>query len=285
MLYDRKSAITNQELQIQEKFLGEIFKPKDAIVIFDIGACEGESSIRYANLYPNASIFTFEPVPNNFNIIKKNISEFHATNVKPFELCLSNVIGELEFYVSSGSPEEFKNKNVDWEFGNKSSSLLPPDKTLEAFTWLEFKEKIKVNSSRLDLILEHEGISQIDFIHMDVQGAELLVLTGAGVRLDSIKNIWLEVEAIPLYRGQPIKKDIEAFLSAKGYIKILDNFDKVAGDQFWSKREWINNKMGKNWVLERLNIVKKEESERKISLLQQIRDKVQLRTRFNNLFK
>jgi FkbM family methyltransferase len=285
MFYDRKSAITNKELQIQEEFLCEIFKPEENFVVFDIGACEGESSIRYSNLFSNAKIYTFEPVPNNFKKVEQNIADFNATNVKPFQLCLSNGNGEAEFHVSSGQPEEFKNKQVDWEFGNKSSSLLPPDKTLNTYTWLEFKDKIKVKTIRLDSFLKEKQIEQIDFVHMDVQGAELMVLNGAGNKLNSIKNIWLEVAAIPLYKGQPIKKDIKAFLSARGFVKISENFDKVAGDQFWSKQDWILNRMGEKWLTEKMAIVQKEENSRKVGLVKQIRDKVQLRSRIIKLFK
>jgi FkbM family methyltransferase len=285
MLYDRKKAITNDQLQLQEELLSILFKKDESITIFDIGACEGESSIRYSRLFPNSNVFCFEPIPTNISLIEQNIETFGATSVRAIEICLSDSIGEAEFHVSSGKPDEFKNKEVDWEFGNKSSSLLPPDKTLETYKWLEFKKTIKVKTTRLDTFLSSRNITIVDFAHMDVQGAELMVLKGAGEKISSVKNIWLEVEAIPLYKGQPVKKDVEAFLGKLGYIKLIDTVDKVAGDQFWSKREWVTERMGIGWVDARIAQLKVEEDAKKISSFQQIRDKIQLRTRLKKLFK
>jgi len=228
MLYDRNKFILDDELQLQEKLLSELFKREENITIFDIGACEGESSVRYSRQFPNARVCCFEPIPSNFKLIQHNITEFEASKVQAFEICLSDKDGEAEFHVSSGKPDEFNGKDVDWEFGNKSSSLLPPDKLLATNKWLEFKNEIKVSTIKLDTFLSREKIDQIDFAHMDVQGAELMVLRGAGKKINVIKNIWLEVESIPLYEGQPVKKDVESFMSNLGYVKLIDTVDEVA---------------------------------------------------------
>jgi len=65
-------------------------------------------------------------------------------------------------------------------------------------------------------------------------------------------NIWLEVEAGPLYKCQPVKKDIEQFFSFNGYVKILDTVDSVAGDQSWSHESWIRAKKGDAWVNQKI---------------------------------
>lgn len=281
MLYDRIKVITSPELHLQESMLLDIFSKDEALSIFDIGACEGESSIRYSRLFPQARIYTFEPIPSNVELIKKHIHQFEAKQVTVFDLCLSDKAGTAEFHVSSGKPDDFKDKDIDWEFGNKSSSLLPPDKTLDTYKWLEFKDKIEVRTERLDAILEKTGVNSIDFVHMDVQGAELMVLNGSGNRFKDIRNIWLEVEAVPLYKGQPVKKDIEHYFASRGYIKILDTVDRVAGDQFWSHEAWIRGKKGDAWVNQKLNEVKVEEERKKTlypkkSAFQTIREKLAL---------
>jgi FkbM family methyltransferase len=285
MLYDRNKFILDDELQLQEKLLSELFKREENITIFDIGACEGESSVRYSRQFPNARVCCFEPIPSNFKLIQHNIAEFEASKVQAFEICLSDKDGEAEFHVSSGKPDEFNGKDVDWEFGNKSSSLLPPDKLLATNKWLEFKNEIKVSTIKLDTFLSREKIDQIDFAHMDVQGAELMVLRGAGKKINVIKNIWLEVESIPLYEGQPVKKDVESFMSNLGYVKLIDTVDEVAGDQFWSRREWLISRMGERWVQNRINQIKGKEKASEVGFLQSLRDKIQLRTRLKSLLK
>ena len=57
--------------------------------------------------------------------------------------------------------------------------------------------------------------------------------------------IWLEVEAIELYKGQPLKKDIEHFLTGNGFIKIEDTVYSESGDQFWVRREYIYKEKGR----------------------------------------
>jgi FkbM family methyltransferase len=285
MLYDRNKFILDDELQLQEKLLSELFKREENITIFDIGACEGESSVRYSRQFPNARVCCFEPIPSNFKLIQHNIAEFEASKVQAFEICLSDKDGGAEFHVSSGKPDEFNGKDVDWEFGNKSSSLLPPDKLLATNKWLEFKNEIKVSTIKLDTFLSREKIDQIDFAHMDVQGAELMVLRGAGKKINVIKNIWLEVESIPLYEGQPVKKDVESFMSNLGYVKLIDTVDEVAGDQFWSRREWLISRMGERWVQNRINQIKGKEKASEVGFLQSLRDKIQLRTRLKSLLK
>lgn len=284
MQYDRRAAILDPQPHTQERFLAEIYDPNESLIIFDIGACEGENSVRYSRIFPNSRIHTFEPVDKNYQRILKNIEEFKVTQVKAYPVCLSNEKGTAVFHLSSGVPDEFKDKDVDWEFGNKSSSLLPPDKTLEAFEWLEFKEKITVPTERLDNIIKQGSIDHIDFIHMDVQGAELMVLDGSGEHLKNIRNIWLEVESVPLYKDQPIKSDVEKYLSERGFTRLLDTLDSVAGDQFWSNTEWIIQKKGKAWVDAKVKALKALEKSRKPGLVSSMRNKIQLRTRLRKLF-
>lgn len=244
---NRDSYITSKDLQIQEKILLSVFKKKDPIVIFDIGACEGESSIRYARLYPNAEIYTFEPLPSNFELVKKNIAHYKTDNVHPVQLCLSEKEGIQEFYVSSGKPEHAGEEN--WDYGNKSSSLLPPAKTTEVHPWLKFEQAITVQTSTLDAFCKAQRLGHIDFIHIDVQGAELMVLTGAQDFMQQINCIWLEVEAVELYKDQPLKMDIEDFLSAHGFVKLEDTVYTHAGDQFWTRKEFILQSKGKWFVV------------------------------------
>jgi len=235
--------INNSELQIQEKKLLEIFNPNDILTIMDIGSCEGESSIRYSKLFSKAKIYAFEPLIKNFEKLTFNIKEYNCSNIFPFQLCLSDKDGQADFFISSA---EKKNTEVsNWDFGNKSSSLLQPDKTLEIYNWLEFKDKELVRTQTLNTFCKQEKLNQVDFIHLDVQGAELLVLRGANEFLENLKTIWLEVEVIPLYKDQPLKKDIEKFLKENGFSKIIDTVNHVSGDQFWINMDYYISIIGK----------------------------------------
>ncbi len=247
---DRSEFILSPILETQEKLLQSIVARDEQIVIFDIGAFEGESSIRYKRLFPNATIYAFEPLPSNFELVQKNISQYKTKDIFPIQLCLSNAIGETTFYVSSGSPENSA-KDEDWNYGNKSSSILPPSKAKEFHNWLKFENEIKVNTITLKQFCFDKNIQRIDFIHMDVQGAELMVLQGAQEFIQKINLIWLEVEAVELYKGQPLKNDIEIFMQKNGFLKIEDTVYTTAGDQFWARKEFIITKKGNAFVFKK----------------------------------
>ena len=233
--------IQNKKLALHEKVLIRLFKNKNELIFFDIGACEGLSSFRYLSIFPKSKIYAFEPVPSNFKIIKKVIEEHQLNNLLPFELGLSSKKGEATFYVSSGKPT---NKNIpadnSTDFGNKSSSLFKPGKTKEVHPWLKFNESITIKTDTLENFCADNNINAIDFIHMDVQGAELLVLQGANNMISKINAIWLEVEKIALYENQALKTDIETFLIENNFICILNRVNHIAGDQFWVKKSFSN---------------------------------------------
>jgi len=207
--------------------------PREApLVIFDIGSCEGEDSIRYARLFPSARIWAVEPLPANVDLIKANLERYGVDRVEVVALALSDSPGHATFYVSSGRPADAR-PDADWDFGNKSSSLLPPAGHLTAHPWVHFDKSIEVETDRLDLLAQRRGVTAIDYIHMDVQGAELCVLNGAGTLLDSVRVIWMEVEAMPLYEDQPLKADVERFMTSRGFEKRLDTVGAVSGDQLY----------------------------------------------------
>ena len=127
--------------------------------------------------------------------------ELLTTELVP--LALSDRAGEATFHVSSGRPPDlFAGEN--WNYGNKSSSLLVPAATGPMHGWIEFKEAITVRTGTLDDFCAQRGLARIDFIQMDVQGAEQLVLAGAAAMLPRITAIWLEVSAREHYRGQAL---------------------------------------------------------------------------------
>jgi FkbM family methyltransferase len=222
--------------------LNLLFAPNEKLVIFDIGACEGEDSIRYSRMFPNARIHLFEPRPDNLKKIDQNLRDFKCTSVAVSSLALSNAAGEATFYLSSGKPDEAQSAS-DWDFGNKSSSLLPPgEKMKEHTSWLEFKDQLVVQTERLDTYCASHNIVRIDLIHMDVQGAELMVLEGAGAMLQNIAAIWLEVEAVELYKNQPLRQDIERFMSEYHFVCVKSTVNNVAGDQLYLNKKLVSEK-------------------------------------------
>lgn len=221
--------------------LYQIYNKNEDLIIFDIGACEGESSIFYSEHFPNAKLYTFEPVPSNFELVKRNTASYPSIN--PFQIALSNQNGTATFHVSSGTPNNI-DENDKTDYGNKSSSLLSPELHTSTHKWLKFENKIEVKTQILSDFCKEKEIQKIDFIHIDVQGAELMVFEGAHEFIKKIDCIWMEVEEVELYKGQPLKPDVEKFMYERGFFKVLDTTNGQAGDQFYAQKEFFISKKG-----------------------------------------
>lgn len=230
-----------------------IFNTKDNLTIFDIGSCEGEDSIRYSRLFPNSRIYAVEALQSNLLLLESNLEKYSVANVEIIPFALSDEPGLCDFYVSLGQPDE-KLEDQDWDYGNKSSSLLPPNKHLDLVPWLKFADTTRVESKTLIDVCIERGINSIDFVHMDVQGAELKVLKGAKELIKNIKVIWLEVESVELYKDQPLKYEVEEFMRQHNFVKLKDTVDSVSGDQLYINSDKFSNKLSLIHLILRLRL-------------------------------
>lgn len=233
-----REKYNEQELPIKAE-LQVLFGNQKDTVIFEIGACEGEDSIKYAKLFPKGNVYSFEPLPNNVMLIKQNLSKHEISNVKVVDVALSDKKGTAKFHVSQGKPTGVG--EVNWDFGNKSSSLLKPEKHLELTNFISFDQKISVVTDTIQSFCTDNNISRIDFIHMDAQGAELLILKGAKGFINNIKAIWLEVAEVELYKNQPLVGDIYKFMLDNNFVLIKNEIEGFAGDQLYISKSYYGN--------------------------------------------
>ena len=61
------------------------------------------------------------------------------------------------------------------------------------------------------------GIDEVDFLKLNVQGAELDILKGAGTVMDSVLGILVEVAFVESYKNRPMFSDIDPFLRSAGF--------------------------------------------------------------------
>jgi len=100
------------------------------------------------------------------------------------------------------------------------SSLYPPDLTVCARFGLQdlvqVTARLPLTTTTLAAVCRREGVP-IDVLYLDIQGAELAALQGAGAYLQDTLCVQTEVEFVPLYQGQPLFGDIDAFLRSQGF--------------------------------------------------------------------
>ncbi len=204
--------------------LNNFFNKEDKLTIFDVGCCEGEDTIKYSMIFPNCDIYSFEPHPENFTKTVNNLDKYGIKNATVFNIAISNSQSTIDFYLSEGHPNNLP-VTEEWDYGNKSSSILPAKELHERYDWLRLNKSIKVKSTTLDIFCKEKNIKKIDLLHLDVQGAEILVLEGSDNIIDNIGLIWLEAETVELYKDQPLKNDVINYLSEKfEKIKEIDNY-------------------------------------------------------------
>jgi len=155
------------------KFLESVLE--EGMNAIDIGGYIGVTTVVIAKkIGKRGKLYSFEPVPEYFNILNKNISSNGLKNVKIYQLAVSDQIGMANFY-----------KN------NASSSTVPQ----AGF------HKSRVNATTIDAFLQDINVKRIDLINMDCEGSELFVLKGAEKTLRRNKvKIFCEIHH-PLLRN------------------------------------------------------------------------------------
>ena len=161
-IYYRTSSsdmILIYEILLKSKYMREYYFPEELKpkVIFDIGGNIGITSVYLASLFPEAQIYTFEPLKENFEILKKNTSQFN--NIEVFNYGLGAKNGSFKLYLSDDE-ENYGGVSLYSEVeGNMS----------EPYTECEVKN---VNE-----VIQETGVTSIDLIKIDTEGAEYDILT------------------------------------------------------------------------------------------------------------
>ena len=179
-------------------------------IIFVGGGCDGMSTVRYLEMFPDAVVYFFEPEQQNYELAELNLRPY-GNRVKMFPVALTSQCGEVSLNINS----HFATHSI-FEIGK-----------VELWDEFVFKEYSKVvQTLTIDSILQNEKIDQIDILHLDTQGAELLGLIGATSALiqNKIQILRIEVEFEKIYKDQPLFWEIGLFLSSYNY-RFIKNVD------------------------------------------------------------
>ena len=162
-----------------------IFEVKNDSVVFDIGAFKGDTAYFFSKKCSNkARIYAFEPDENNYKVLLKIKDKYKLNNVIASNILFSNSETEINFL---------------------SMDLNRP--------------AVKMKSKTIDKFVEENNFEKIDYIKMDVEGAERNILEGA---IKTIKKFKPSL-AIAIYHGG--KLFMEDFYNIPIFIKNIINED------------------------------------------------------------
>lgn len=155
-------------------------------VIVDAGAHIGMATVYFKMLFPQARIIAFEPVPTNFEILKKNIEENQLENVELYEAVIAPKSGKLRIQEPVGEGA--------WRSG---AGIIP-----KGWKGIQTNREIKVEAIGIQEILTEK----IDIFKMDIEGMEYEVIRNAGPNIRNVANWIIEVHPRKDHRIEEIQK-------------------------------------------------------------------------------
>lgn len=179
------------------------------MTIIEVGANKGDDTLRF--LERRAKVYAFEPnqilIDNYLNaiqvnypsleIIKKAASNFNGT-------AIFNV-DDLGDHGCSSLKEFSDNLDITW-----------PGRTDFGVT-----SKIEVEVTTLKKFIEENNIEQVDYLHIDAQGADLDVLLGLEDKISIVISGVVEApikKEVALYKDQHTTEDVLNFLNKNGFV-------------------------------------------------------------------
>jgi FkbM family methyltransferase len=156
MFLDSTDSLCLSVNEVYEPRVLEIVKKevKKGDIVVDLGANIGYFTLIFAKLVGDTGrVYAFEPDPENFALLKKNVEINGYKNVVLVQKAVSNQTGKTKLYLSEENVGD--HQIFDSKYGRKS---------------------IEIETVTLDEYFKDEAV---DFVKIDIQGAEQATLEGA----------------------------------------------------------------------------------------------------------
>ena len=179
----------------------EWLRGEDIKTVIDVGANRGQFAEYIHKLLPDARIYSFEPLKDCYDQLRRNMKGI--PNSSTFQFALGDKNGQAEIYRNDFAP---------------SSSLLPMEELhKEAFPQTEHTTLEKTDIRRLDDISQELDIVENVLIKLDVQGFEDEVILGGDRVISRASVLIVETSFQSLYQGQYLFDAIYGMLRERGF--------------------------------------------------------------------
>jgi len=192
----------------------------NGMTVIDVGAHIGLLSIVMAKKTgANGQVFSFEPTPSTFAILKKTIEINEVKDVvHPINKAVAEKAGKTSFYVTDIAAHNSNSlSNNERNYGNE--------------------KKIDVDLISIDELVQEKNISKVGFIKIDAEGAEYAVLKGATNTIEKQRpKMILALHPSSIKNFGDSLEGIFDFISQKNYRVLLNN-DELDKAIFCSKTD------------------------------------------------
>jgi len=176
--------ISGQWEPYESQLMANLLRP--GMTFIDVGAHVGYYSLLAARAVgPTGQVIAFEPSPDNYALLTENIELNNlAHTIRAENVALDERSGERSLYLSTFNTGDHR----------IYSTLSDDDQMFNAGAQ---RNSVRVSVRSLDEYLSERNIGSVDMIKIDVQGAEMAVLSGMRKTLSSNPNIILFTEFWP----------------------------------------------------------------------------------------
>lgn len=202
------------------------FKLKKPTTVLHIGANSGQEVAKYEKL--GLTGFHVEAIPDIFSILDGKCRL--TNNQKAINVCVSDEIGKnISFNIASN--------------GAQSSSIFPLGRHASEYPNIKYTTTVSLSTDTIDHLIKTNIIpGDVNFVVIDVQGAEMLVLMGSQNLLLSpdLIGLVIEVSAEPLYEGGASFMQVNEYLNKCKFFLQSVNFNHHGwGDAVYLRSWWI----------------------------------------------
>ena len=202
----------------EDDILEHKFNPKEGNIVIDVGAHIGHYTLKASSLVGvNGKVLAIEADPSNYDILNRNIDLNKFTNATAVNYAAYSKEEKIKLYLPSKEEEE-----EEKELSHTKYNTIIQDRAHNETKFVE------VQANTLDYLLQSNGIKheKVNWIKIDVEGAEFEVLKGAKDILSKSYNISLLIEIHNLSAANTnLYEPIKEFLNSYNY-KI--DFEKIA---------------------------------------------------------
>jgi FkbM family methyltransferase len=171
------------------------------LYFIDIGAQIGSFSLLVANIYKQSNVFSFEPMPENYECILRNIKLNGLSNICPYQLAVGAEKKKAILYFR---------KNT-----SGGHSIFP-----EVSQYLSITKEVPIEIISLEDIFSMNNIPFCNFLKIDCEGTEYDILLNTPKRiLNKIEHIVLEYHE---KLGNGNKYEIKDLLVSTGFKVIVE---------------------------------------------------------------
>ncbi len=166
----------------EEEIIG-LFRPKEGDTVVDIGAHMGRYTITSSkSVGASGRIIAVEAHPYNFRILQHNLRLNKLKNVSALNWAVYSKKARLKLYL----PDE--------DLGYTMHHSVMANYLASKYSKEIERRYIEVEADTLDNLLKIRGINEVNWIKIDVEGAEYEVLKGAKEILSTNSRISILVE-------------------------------------------------------------------------------------------